>query len=60
MSKKVNEVCCCNVKVAVGDPSRVEVDGRVYHASCLKRTRKLNVQVQVHQHEQLAFKFSVN
>lgn len=51
---KVQTFCCCNIWVSPHDTRLVVADNRRYHASCLKRQRRLAGEAQ---HDQLTFKF---
>lgn len=54
--KVVNVHCTCGIRVAAGDPEKVEKDGRRFHRKCFRVLPDL-VRAQPQYREQGAFSF---
>jgi hypothetical protein len=53
----VNEYCVCNIKVAAGDPERVEWNGRRFHRGCFRGKVTPMVQQEAYAAQQQTFAF---
>ena len=48
---QIQEYCTCGVKVALGDPEKIERDGRRYHGSCYRKAQPERKEVSHHRQE---------